>query len=710
MILCIIHNTELPEFLRIDAMNVVEEHLELFADNSDSIIELFNADLDEDMTYAILKIIDAYGKAEEQLDIILESYNMHDKINDSLISLDMLYFKILQGIKTIESATKVFCFIASQPEKIEEDEWKKVFEHCCNIGIHCFSGENDCFLQLIKAVFQDKIFCYFNRCCEIITKYIVETHTESAVLASILAENETIDITYKLYFVLCESMVECIISEYKQDRIKNEIIIGLSYRAMGNDEINKKLQIAFFTKTHESIPRIRTYEESREAETLGHQLYFNALFEKESYANLVNRLGEIFGVCKLISDSHLYEFHQRLKEEPELRDAINGLHYLIIHEDKETTFANVMSRIKDWNVFFVLAAENVLRNHLHNIKITNDQRDQIERAVFGILSPEILNVTFINAHQYNYSPLLPPCLQIIRILNIKCPERIIDSMLIIPFHLLDRDEHRTIPKYITEHLAHEKLVGNVIQNIKENKWNSFVAPNYINYCIDNRIAEVKQEIIEYLFDDKLNYFGIYEGLEYLVKLFGYKEIEKSVLPRCTTEELLRSIAHHIPLDVDCKLLESKMIEMYRISRNEKWLPLLIRRSNIEAMEEYYQIASTLNRIPDLTEGSEVPFIADAFRQVRRKEALPILLRLFQLTFSPGFMDKEYFGLYSGCWEAIVNIAKNYYDETFTCLEYARTHDLSPFDIAISDLLNTIKAGRIITIDTPMSFETALSFI
>ena len=145
--------------------------------------------------------------------------------------------------------------------------------------------------------------------------------------------------------------------------------------------------------------------------------------------------------------------------------------------------------------------------------------------------------------------------------------------------------------------------------------NVFIAPHYINFCIDNEISEVKDDIIEFLFDSERNRFGINDGIEYLCKLFSHKDIEQYVLPRCEEDELLTSIAYHIPFNIQSELLEEKMLKKYYNSHNVKWLPLLIHRSNVEALEEYYQLACSSNQIPDMTEGSQVPYIADAFRSI-----------------------------------------------------------------------------------------------
>ena len=88
----------------------------------------------------------------------------------------------------------------------------------------------------------------------------------------------------------------------------------------------------------------------------------------------------------------------------------------------------------------------------------------------------------------------------------------------------------------------------------------------------------------------------------------------------------------------------------------------------------------------------------------------MLVKLMQLTFNPGFRDKEFFGLYSGCWEAIMNIAKEKYEEVNSYLRSVRINDHSPFDDAISDLLNAIKAEQKKIVDTPMSFDIALALL
>ena len=435
----------------------------------------------------------------------------------------------------------------------------------------------------------------------------------------------------------------------------------------GKEVYNKSLKTAFFIKTGETIMDTPLYDDVKKAEALGHQKYFNALFSREQYDILINKLGELFGSDCIVGEVKACKFHDQFREEPVLRDTYYGLRYLLGSEKEKTSFSTVMSKIQNWNVFLVFAVDNILSNYLMDITISEEQTKVLEQIVVDILKPEVFSITVKDATHYSFSTILPPSLRIIRMTNLNCPEDLVIRMLTVPFDIWDKEEHHSIPNYIATHLEHETLVKCIIQNIKNKIWNSLVAPNYINFCIDNNIREVKHEVIDFLFDTERNRFGINDGVEYLCKLFGYEEIEQNVLPRCNEDELLTSIAYHTPFNIQSYLLEEKMMNAYRISQNQKWLPLLIHRSNVEALEEYYQLACSSNQIPDMTEGSQVPYIADAFRSITKIKALPILVKLMKLTFYPGFKDKEFFGLYSGCWDAIMNIAKEKYEEVNSLL-------------------------------------------
>lgn len=707
----IIFNDKSPEFLRIDAINVVEDHISIFASISNDIIGLFRDDLDENMTYAILKIIDAYGKSENNMDIILKAYEKYDRLENQLLSLSILYNKILQGITTKQSAYKILKFIISHPDRLyHEDDCKKAFSACCKIGAYQYAGDDDEILECIKDILHDKVFHYFHFCYDSIIQYIIETHTEAIVYNHIVSVNNKWDVPYVICGILCESLLQLIICEYKQGKVDDELIKELIYRTQGKKVFNKALKTAFFIKTGETIMDTPLYDDVKKAEALGHQMYFNALFNKEQYAILIKKLGQLFGSDSIIGEVKSHEFHEQFKAEPVLRDTYYGLYYLLGPEKENTSFSTVMSKIQNWNVFLVFAVDNVLSNHSKDITISEEQTKALEQIVVDILKPEICSITVKDATHYSFSKILPPSLRIIRMTNLNCPEDQVIRMLTVPFDIWDKEEHHSIPNYIVTHLEHETLVKCIIQNIKNKIWNSLVAPNYINFCIDNNIREVKHEIIEFLFDPERNRFGINDGVEYLCKLFGYNEIEQNVLPRCNEDELLTSIACHTPFNIQSNLLEEKMINAYRISQNPKWLHLLIRRSNVEALEEYYQLAYSSNQIPDMTEGSQVPYIADAFRSISKIKTLPTLVRLMQLTFNPGFKDKEFFGLYSGCWDAIMNIAKEKHEEVNSYLRSVRINDHSPFDDAVSDLLNAIKAEQKKIVDTPMSFDIALALL
>lgn len=707
----IILNEELSEFLRIDAIDVVEDHTSTFAGISNDIINLFRDDLDENMTYAILKTIDAYGESENHMDIILKAYEKYDGLENHLLSLSILFKKILQGITTKQSAHKILQFIISHPEKVyHDDDCRKAFSVCCKIGAHHYSGDNDEILECITSILNIKVLHDFHYCFDSIKQYMVDTHTESIVYNHIVSVNSKWDVPYIISGILCKPLLQLIISEYKSNRVEDEQIKELIHRTQGKEEFNKALRIAFFSKTGETIPDTPLYHDIKKAEALGHQMYFNALFNKEQYAILINKLGQLFGSDSIISKIKGYEFHEQFRDKPVLRDTYYGLRHLFGSEKDNTSFSTVINKIHNWNIFLIIAVDNALSNNSKDISVSGEQKKAIEQAVIDTLKPDAFRITVKDATHYSYSSILPPSLRIIRIMNLDCPDDLIIRMLIVPFHIWDKEEHRSIPNYIIAHLQHETLVKCIINNIKTKAWNSLVAPHYINFCIDNDIREVKQDIIEFLFDSERNRFGINDGIEYLCKLFSYKDVEEYVLPRCNEDELLTSIAYHIPFNIQSELLEEKMLKEYRTSQNIKWLHVLIHRSNVEALEEYYQLACSSNQIPDMTEGSQIPYIADAFRSISNIKALPMLVKLMQLTFNPGFKDKEVFGLFSGCWDAIKNIANDNYEDVISCLHSVKINDHSPFDDAISDLLNTIKAEQKRIMDTPMSFDTALALL
>ena len=58
----------------------------------------------------------------------------------------------------------------------------------------------------------------------------------------------------------------------------------------------------------------------------------------------------------------------------------------------------------------------------------------------------------------------------------------------------------------------------------------------------------------------------------------------------------------------------------------------------------------------------------------------------------------------------MNIAKEKHEEVNSYLRSVRINDHSPFDDAVSDLLNAIKAEQKKIVDTPMSFDIALALL
>ncbi len=58
----------------------------------------------------------------------------------------------------------------------------------------------------------------------------------------------------------------------------------------------------------------------------------------------------------------------------------------------------------------------------------------------------------------------------------------------------------------------------------------------------------------------------------------------------------------------------------------------------------------------------------------------------------------------------MNIAKEKYEEVTSYLHSIKINDNSPFDDAISDLINAIKSEQKKKMDMPMSFDTAFAIL
>lgn len=115
-------------------------------------------------------------------------------------------------------------------------------------------------------------------------------------------------------------------------------------------------------------------------------------------------------------------------------------------------------------------------------------------------------------------------------------------------------------------------------------------------------------------------------------------------------------------------------------------------------------------LPDMVNEPCIPAVTEAIHEITSPTCIHILIDLFTLSYTPGFIDQEGFGLKSVCWSVIKNIARVDYETTQKALTAAITTEKSDTNTALKDLLYSIKDEQPYMQDTPLDFDFAKQLV
>ena len=195
------------------------------------------------------------------------------------------------------------------------------------------------------------------------------------------------------------------------------------------------------------------------------------------------------------------------------------------------------------------------------------------------------------------------------------------------------------------------------------------------------------------------------AIRYLAELYGTATIIHEVLPLCQTDEFLRTMVYYVPSDFVAPKLDEKLDDTYKCTPSKEWMEILIKRNHRNALEQYLCEAKKKNGIPDMTDGNQLPTMTEAISSVSDSSLLDIILELLRLCVTPGFIDKESFGLKRSCWNAICNMAQNDYVIVKDKLEQLN-NESKDFNQICIDLIEKIGESRHIQLDVEMEFDEA----
>lgn len=692
--------------VRSDAFDVMRNHPELFIELTDNAAALFQNETNEYLKYSILSFIERTGKAEQYIDIVIDAYDKYSHRESHFISYKILIDRIFTCIQEVSTADSLLRYLLEGKIRLFNEESAKLFSICCNVGMKHYNGDDDCILLSLLHLIGEAKRLLSHSIYDTISRYIVYTQTELLFVRHIVAHQPLDRCGYILSQIVSDSIIDTIISMLSDKEIDVLIVKHIISFLPYGDEKAKKLIRAVFIYTGEVVQTAPPKDHEHER-FINHQRFFDALFDKVLFDALVDELIAFLGGSPEISDESLHKLTSDLSLNKEaLLDCYFSLQH-IIPQNQHVLIENYNKYIKDWNAFCYISAENSI--HRHSININHEQETYLKTYCLEYFeNSNIDEAVEVSENRLSAPELLFASGRLFHRLSIQSSEELALKLVALPSVIFDHDNYDQIPQCLIALISEDKLKNRVIELMKSTKLNSYSAPAYIHYCLEHQISECKEYVVHYLLDNAQKEGSTYWELEYLEKMFGIGLIISDILPHCENDDMLLSISARIPTQVVSQVLEDKLWEAYQTKKDICWLGELIKHNSVKGLLEYYKEATERMTLPDMVGEPAVPETTEAIREIDSVQCLSVLIDLLKLSYNVSFVDREFFGLKSSCWNAILTIGQSNYTETRAILFAAQKRDcLSAFDYALLDLIQAMDEVQQRALDQPVDFETAI---
>lgn len=450
--------------------------------------------------------------------------------------------------------------------------------------------------------------------------------------------------------------IDIVSARYKENTLHCQELFRFLVSDMdaSSKEFNEYKQLIFDNEGIEILGRISVDYGKLEQE--GRQRYFDSLFNKEKFEQLLYELIHLYGNDKITYvelQDQSFEFTQQRYDLQKLVWGITGENL------KDQTAKNFLNNI-NWEAYSIYEIYQVLSNGKDEttVYVNAEQKE----FIYQYCQRNIANIDFNTAVQYkadgSYSYYWNSAYVAFfsAYFDFDYDEAVFLDMLMLPTFLFEDESINfdDFPKYLLNKLSEKSINNRVKYNIDNLKLVGQSACTHIKYCKEQKLpyaVEFSKEIClatEKEWEKRI-------AFEYLLAVKGENFIYEHILP--SADDVLLELIANALYNSRNVFLEKRLIAENKASPDRiKYLITLIKMNSVFGLQTYYELASAQHSIPDYSDSNIICHITESIGEIYDPSLLPQIRKLVELRFKPDFKDKESFGLYNSLCKALKNIA------------------------------------------------------
>ena len=669
------------------------------------VIESFSHDLDTYYRLGLLQYLHKVGLHEKYIVFYAEEYNLSGKHYNDSARLIYEILDVFAKVKQGDALCVVLAAIAHHNDTYSSDADK--YHEVINNAIACYNNGHTAIFETIIMHMSDSHV--HNRGFYKISKLFFETTKTKAKAFIRLAE---MDLDLKTFHIIMtmEQIAddECYLSLltlYENGDLRYEKIIKyLADRLNDDSEVCERYKAALAHNGIEIAPKLPPFDYEK-ARRDGRQYYFDSLFDKDRYLSLVEKLLLTIGNADMSFAELQQAEHDLLYIDIERHSSekytMLQLYFDLGDEHDERPIIATLKAIPDWDYYAIVHAQRTL--HQNDIEVREPQRQLFQQYCMNVLK----DLDFKKEIHDNdnggitYTYRAQRFIFFSEFFDFPYDKSVYLNMLLVPYHFFQRNEdnqHGRFPKYVLDKLNENELENQIRYNLANEEMCSDVIDMHIQYCQDNNLdwgVELAEKIC---MQGEFNRYCKQKCIEYLLQIKGYEYVYDKFLSIADKEMLLVII--NLTLKYRDERLKNRLEILSKASEDGKdYISTLIRLNSRYALQRYYEIISKDMKSTDIENDSYVDSTIEAISSVNDATLIDVLGALRVLLFTPGFKDREHFGLQESLYKAYENISQVDYELVKEHLEEGlkninRTEaDKSFCNTLILDLTNKLKRQR-----------------
>lgn len=645
----------------IIALNLQNEEINNYVSDT------FSCDLEPYYRLGILQYLNSVGLYEKYIAFYIDEYNRPEEHYDDSTSIKYEILDVFTKVKQGDALCKVLSAIAQHNDTYSSDSDK--YEKVVNHAIESYNSGNAEIFEIIIAFFADShIHNYeFHK---IGKTFFEKTKTKSIAfirLAHMDLELKTFHTISSMEQIADSDCYLELLALYKKGDLRyGKIIEYLAYRLSEDYVVYERYKSALAVNGIVLVPKAPPFDYEK-ARREGRQYHFDVLFDKSRYIFLTEKMLSMIGqgdisFAELKQTNALDFYHDIDRHNPE-EHTILQLYFDLNREHDKRPILETLKGISDWNDYAVRQAHRALRQK--EIIVSEHQKQLIKQHCMDILKDLDFRkeIHDNDAGGTTYSYRLQRFIFFSEMFDFPYEKSVYLDMLFAPYYFFDRDadnQYGKFPKYVLDKLTYTELQNRIQHNLANETMCSDVLEMHIQYCQDNNLdwgVELAEKIC--LQDCKKEHCKR-KCIEYLEQIRGYEYVYDTFLPNAD-KEMLGAIINLTLKHRDARLKDRLESINKESEDGQAYLSTLIYLNSKYALHRYYEIISKTMQSTNIKDESYIDSTLEAISVVKDTSLIDELDALRILLFTPGFKDKDSFGLQHSLYKAYENLAEIDYE-------------------------------------------------